>query len=117
MALTYKLVAATIALAVAVTMIFIAMLAGEAQDRNATPPRIFDTEHCATLHSLATQIMRTRQAGAPLERALAVTDDREMLAMVREAWQQPVWRTQDEREAQVDRFATLYYAECMGGAR
>jgi hypothetical protein len=116
MTLAHKLIAAAIALAVALMMIYIAMLAGEAQDK-ARVAQTLDPEHCAAIHGLATQIMRTRQAGAPLERALALTDDRMMLAMVRSAWQQPVWRTQTEREAQVDRFATLYYAECMGGAR
>jgi hypothetical protein len=73
---------------------------------------------CAATHSLAVQIMRVRQVGAPLADALAVSEDRGIRALVQEAWQRPQWNTRDAKMQEVDRFATLAYSECMtGGAR
>lgn len=103
-------------------LLALAWVMGEAADRNRvtidqSPIETGQRARCAATYEIAAQIMRTRQAGAPLAEALAVTDDEAMQDMVSEAWRQPRVETKDAKDAMVDFFATARYDDCLGDAR
>lgn len=114
-----KIAIAMVGIVLALSIGVILWAAGAAADRNMTeaPIETGQRARCAATYDIAAQIMRTRQAGAPLDEALAVSDDPMLQDMVSKAYRQHRAMTDDGVDALVDFFATAAYDDCMGGVR
>lgn len=71
-------------------------------------------EVCESYHGLAEAIMQVRQNGGSMPQMMQITADNEVgKLLVREAFDQPRYSTEEVQRRTIENFANDVYAECL----
>jgi len=73
-------------------------------------------DKCKSVEDLAEVIMGCRQSGVAMSSAMKVADDEPVTrAMVIDAWQRPMYNTEEYKQRSIQRFKDDWYMQCVTG--
>ncbi|RKQ97115.1 hypothetical protein C7446_2534 [Kushneria sinocarnis] len=67
---------------------------------------------CKKMYETAAQVMEARQAGVPLPNTISVFEEKMYREMVRIAYREPKFSTQEYKQRSIDRYANQWASSC-----
>lgn len=79
----------------------------------ASPLAMADIEKCAAAAGLAENIMKLRQANVSASELIAATDLKLAHLLVLQAYDKPLWNSQEMKDKAVGEFRDKWFVACM----